>query len=185
VPATTGNEFLDRLLEQTPEQAEQPKRGQNYNFPLKLYLKPDGEVVRLQGDPINESYYRKKGYHLLNDQATRGQAKSEVEQYLQDEYPKILAEQQEKAAIINAIRRAVQSDRNLTFPEDGWEELTVAEMRDILEQFKEETGKNVRIIRPRAQKPTRDPVLAGVETTEGTSIEQFAARRERGAKGPS
>jgi len=176
----TGNAFLDKLLEQTPEVAAQPKRGQNYNFPHKLYLKTDGEVVRLQGDPISESYYRAKGYHLLNDQAVRGQPKSEVDQWLEDEYPKVLEEQVEKASIINAIRRAMQHDRNVSVPEDGWEELTLEEMRDVLEQVREETKKNIRVIRPRTSKAAPpDRMLVGVETTESTSLEAAEARRRR------
>jgi len=179
---TTGNDFLDKLLDQTPIVAEQPKRGQNYNFPARLYLKPDGEVVSLQGDPINESYYRAKGYHLLNDQPTRGQDKSEVRQYVEDEYPTILEQQQEKARIINSIRRAMQNDRNLTIGEDGWEDYSVEDMRDVLAQIKEQHGRTITMIRPRASKPSAvDPMLRGVETTATTSMEREQERRRRGA----
>ena len=180
----TGNPFLDKLLEQTPEVATQPKRGANYNFPYKLYLKTDGEVVRLQGDPISESYYRAKGYHLLSDQATRGQEKSEVDQWLEDEYPKVLEQQVEKASIINAIRRAMQNDRNLNIDEEGWESLSVEEMRDVLEQIKEEHGKTIRVIKPRIKPPVADRMLSGVETSDQMSIEGLAAKRQRGEKGP-
>ena len=103
---TSGNAFLDTLLERTPPAASQPQRGQNYNYPPRLYLKPDATVVWLQGDPHNRAYYEDKGYKLLSEQPSRGDAKSEVARYMQDEYPKILAEQREKAAIVNAIRRA-------------------------------------------------------------------------------
>jgi len=178
----SGNAFLDHLLEQTPPTASQPQRGQNYNYPSRLYLKPDGEVVGLQGDPINESYYRSKGFHLLNDQATRGQAKSEVRQYLEDEYPTILKEQREKAEIINAIRRAMQNDRNLSIPEDGWEDLTLEEMRDVLEQVREETHKSIRVIKSRISKPAQDSMLSGVETTDQSSMEELQARRRRGTE---
>jgi len=177
----TGNAFLDKLLEQAPPTASQPKRGQNYNFPLRLYLKPDGEVVALQGDPVNRAYYQDKGYHLLSDAPGRNGDRSEVEQYLQVEYPKILEEQIEKASIINAIRRAMQSDRNMNIPEEGWEELSLEEMRDVLAQIKEETGKNIRVIKPRVSKATADRMLVGVETTETTSLEVAEARRRRGA----
>ena len=175
----TGNAFLDKLLEQAPPAASQPQRGQNYNFPHRLYLKPDGEVVELQGDPVNRAYYQDKGYHLLSDSPGRSGERSEVDQYRQVEYPKILEEQVEKASIINAIRRAMQSDRNMTIPEDGWEELNLEEMRDVFAQIKEETGKNIKVIRPRTSKVTPDRMLAGVETTENTSIEAAEARRRR------
>jgi hypothetical protein len=177
----SGNAFLDKLLEQAPPAASQPQRGQNYNFSHRLYLKPDGEVVALQGDPVNRAYYQDKGYHLLSDSPGRNGDLSEAEQYRQVEYPKILEEQIEKASIINAIRRAMQNDRNMSVPEEGWEDLTLEEMRDVLEQIKEETGKNIRVIRPRASKTTPDRMLAGVETTENTSLEAAEARRRRGA----
>jgi flagellar biosynthesis GTPase FlhF len=69
----------------------------------------------------------------------------------------------------------------MSVPEEGWEDLTLEEMRDVLEQIKEETGKNIRVIRPRASKTTPDRMLAGVETTENTSLEAAEARRRRGA----
>jgi len=176
---TSGNAFLDKMLEQAPPSASQPRRGQNYNFPHRLYLKPDGEVVALQGDPVNRAYYQDKGYHLLSDAPGRSGDLSESEQYQRAEYPKILERQIEKASIINAIRRAMQHDRNMSVPEDGWEELTLEEMRDVLEQVRDETKKNIRVIRPRASKTTPDHMLAGVETTESSSIEAAAARRRR------
>src|SRR5215831_16195399 len=111
--AVTGNDFVDKLLEQTAPVATQPKKGQNYNYPLRWFLKPDGSVVQLQGDPQNRAYYTDKGYHELREQPGRGGERSEVEQYLQVEYPKILEVQREKAALINAIRRAGERYRDL------------------------------------------------------------------------
>jgi hypothetical protein len=185
--AETGNAFLDRLLEKTPAAPAQPKRGQDYNFPQRLFLKPDGEVVWLQGDPNNEAYYRKKGFYLLSEQPMRGQSKSEVRQFLEDEYPAILERQIEKASIINAIRRAVSNDRNLNVSEDDWENYTVEEMRDVLEQIKEETGRNIRVIKPRikSKESEVDRMLSGLETTEDTSIEAVVARRRRGQEAPT
>jgi len=178
----TGNAFLDKLLEQAPQSASQPQRGQNYNFPQRLYLKPDGEVVLLQGDPVNRAYYQDKGYHLLSDAPGRNGGLSEVDQYQAVEYPRIFEEQVEKAGIINAIRRAMQHDRNVNVDEEGWEELTIEEMRDILQQVREETHKNIRVIKPRTSKATADRMLSGVETTEQTSMEEIQARRRRSAE---
>src|SRR5262245_2207511 len=109
----TGNEFIDHLLETMPSSATQPQRGQNYNYPERLYLKPDGTVVSLQGDPQNRAYYADKGFRELRDQPLRDGTRSEVEQYRQVEYPKILEQQRDKAALINAIRRAGERYRDL------------------------------------------------------------------------
>jgi len=45
VEAVTGNPFLDGLLERAPASASTPKRGQNYNYPERLYLLPDDDFV--------------------------------------------------------------------------------------------------------------------------------------------
>jgi len=86
----TENPFIDRLLEQTAPAAEQPKRGVNYNYPKRWFLKPDGMVVQLQGDPQNRAYYADKGFHEMREQPGRDGSPSEVAQYLDVEYPKIL-----------------------------------------------------------------------------------------------
>jgi hypothetical protein len=175
----TGNEFLDGLLERTPVAPSQPRRGQNYNYPQRLYLLPDGRVEYLQGDPHNRAYYEDKGYHLMSDAPGRDGRPSEVDQYLKVEYPKILAEQREKATIINAIRKAGEKDRNLNF-EDDFDSLSLEEMRAELKRIQEDYGKPIRISRSRAAtraEENRDRLLVGVETTEQTSIEAVEARR--------
>lgn len=177
----TGNPFLDGLLERTPAAPTQPRRGQNYNYPERLYLLPDGRVERLQGDPHNRAYYEDKGYHLLSEAPGRDGRLSEVDQYVQIEHPKLLAEQREKASIINAIRRAGERDRNLNFDEDDWDQLNLEEMRERLKTIQEDYGKPIRISRSRATEraeAARDARLQGVETTGQTSIEAVEQRRQ-------
>lgn len=181
--STSGSDFIDRLLEQAPPVASQPRRGQNYNYPERLYLKPDGRIVRLQADPQNRAYYQDKGYHLLSDAPGRAGTKSEVRQYTEDEYPKILAEQRQKAAIINAIRKASERDRNLNL-EDTFDEWSVDQLREYLTQIKEETGKNIRIVTPRNTPQSRredaeERLLQGVETADASSAEALQASLER------
>jgi hypothetical protein len=177
--AVTGNPFLDGLLERAPASVSTPRRGQNYNYPLRRYLLPDGRVEMLQGDPHNRAYYEDKGYKLLSDIPGRDGGPSEVERYVQVEYPKILAEQREKASIINAIRRAGERDRNLNF-EDDFDQLSLDEMRDELKRIQEDYGKPIRISKSRAAERAdraRDAMLQGVETTEQTSMEALEQRR--------
>ena len=177
--AITGNPFLDGLLERAPAAPSQPRRGQNYNYPERYYLLPDGRVEKLQGDPQNRAYYEDKGYHLMSDMPGRDGGKSEVQRYVEDEYPKLLAEQREKASIINAIRRAGERDRNLNF-EDDFDGKTLDELKADLQRIQEDYGKPIRISRSRATEraeAARDARLAGVETTEQTSMEAVEARR--------
>ena len=177
------NTFIDKLLEQTAPVADQPKRGQNYNYPKRWYLKPDGMVVQLQGDPVNRAYYADKGFHEMRDQAGRNGAASEIEQYLGVEYPKILKVQREKAALINAIRRAGERYRDLSL-EDTFDDYSVEEIREYLKLIKEETGKDIRVILPKraaAREAAEDArLMAGVETSESMSPEGLQAKLEGG-----
>ena len=184
VAVPSGNAFLDKLLEGTPPAASQPRRGQNYNYPQKLFLKPDGTVVSLQGDPQNRAYYQDKGYKMLSETPGRDGGRSEVDQYLQVEYPAILKIQREKAALINAIRRAGERYRDLHL-EDTFDDYSVEEIREYLKQIKEETGKDIRVILPKRAQAREDAqdaaLLRGVETTEVASIESLQSKLERGA----
>jgi hypothetical protein len=174
----TGNEFLDKLLERTPPAASQPRHGQNYNYPQRRYLKPDGSVVLLQGDPVNRAYYQDKGYQLLSQTPGRDGGLSEEQQYVQLEYPKILKEQREKAAIINAIRRAGERYRDLNL-EDTFDEYTVDELREYLADIKRETGKDIRVILPKraqAREDARDAALLNGVETQRESLESLQAK---------
>lgn len=177
------NAFIDKLLEQTAAPAEAPRRGVNYNYPLRWYLKPDGMVVQLQGDPQNRAYYADKGYHEMREQPGREGGKSEVEQYLSVEYPKILKVQREKAALINAIRRAGERYRDLSL-EDTFDDYSVEEIREYLKQIKEETGKDIRVIMPKrqaAREAAEDArLMSGVETSDTMSMEGLQAKLQAG-----
>jgi rhodanese-related sulfurtransferase len=178
----TGSQFLDSLLKSTPPQASQPKRGQNYNYPYRWYLKPDGSVVQLQADPQNRAYYQDKGYHLLGQNPGRGGGLSEEQQYLQVEYPAILKEQREKAALIIAIRRAGERYRDMSL-EDTFDDYSVEEIRDYLKQIKAETGKDIRVIQPKRAQAREDAadarLLTGVDTAENQSLEGLQSMLER------
>ena len=178
----TGNAFLDGLLQQTPPQVSQPRRGQNYNYPLRWYLKTDGTVVRLQGDPQSRAYYQDKGFRLLGQTQMRGGGLSEEQEYLQNVYPSLLKEQREKAAIINAIRRAGERYRDLSL-EDTFDDYSIPELREYLKQIKEETGKDIRVVLPKRQVQREEladqRLMAGVETAESASIEGLQGMLER------
>lgn len=179
---TSSNPFLDGLLQQTPPQASQPRRGQNYNFPYRWFLKPDGSVVQLQGDPGNRAYYQDKGYRLLGQTAGRSGGLSEEQRYLQIEYPRILEDQRTKAALINAIRRAGERYRDLAL-EDTFDDYSIEEIREYLQEIKADTGKDIRVIRPKraqAREEARDASLMhGVETAETQSLEGLQGMLER------
>jgi hypothetical protein len=179
----TGNSFLDGLLEHAPPSVSTPRRGQNYNYEQRLFLKPDGSVVSLQGDPQNRAYYQDKGYKMLAETPGRDGSPSEVDQYRQVEYPKLLKQQRDKAALITAIRRAGERYRDLNL-EDTFDDYTVEEVRDYLLQIKAETGKDIRVILPKraqAREDARDAaLLAGIETSDTVSMEALQSKLVRG-----
>jgi len=181
----TGNEFLDKLLDQTAPAASQPRRGQNYNYPYRLYLKPDGTVVQLQGDPQNRAYYQDKGFRLLSETPSRS-GPSAADHYREVEYPRILKEQRDKAALINAIRRTAERDPSLNL-EVTFDDYSVEEVRNYLRQIKDETGRDIRVILPKraaAREEARDAqLLAGVETTESQSLEGVEAKSQATIEG--
>jgi hypothetical protein len=174
----TGNEFLDKLLDQTAPAATQPRRGQNYNYPQRQYLKPDGTVVSLQGDPQNRAYYVDKGYRMLSETPGRDGV-SEAQHYRTVEYPKLLKMQREKAALINAIRRSSEQHRDLTL-ETTFDDYSIEEIRDYLAQIKERTGLDINVVLPRRAKAREDArdaaLLRGVETAETESIESLQVK---------
>ena len=178
----TGSGFLDSLLASTPPQASQPKRGQNYNYPYRYYLKPDGTVVQLQADPQNRAYYQDKGFHLLGQTPGRQGGLSEEQQYLQVEYPAILKDQRDKAALINAIRRAGERYRDLSL-EDTFDDYSTEEIREYLKLIKSETGKDIRVIQPKRAQAREDAqdarLLSGVDTSETQSLEGLQSMLER------
>lgn len=179
--AITGNPFLDGLLERAPAAASTPRRGQNYNYPLRRYLLPDGRVELLQGDPHNRAYYEDKGFHLLSEAPGRDGRPSEVDQYVQVEYPKLLTEQIEKAKIINAIRRANDHNPTLNLDED-YDDYSLEDLRQELLDIKERYGVDIKPAhtprRKQARMTPEDRLLAGVETTEQTSLEALEQRRK-------
>jgi hypothetical protein len=181
MPETT--DFIDKLLEQTPPAASQPRHGQNYNYPLRHYLRPDGLVVELQGDPQNRAYYQDKGYRLLGEAPGRDGGPSEVDRYRSVEYPKILEQQRQKAALINAIRRAGERYRDLNL-EDTFDDYSIEEIREYLADIKRETGKEIRVVLPKraaAREEAADAkLLAGVETSATMTLESLHAKLEGG-----
>ena len=145
-------------------------------------------MVQLQGDPQNRAYYQDKGYRLLGQNPGRSGGLSEEQQYLQVEYPKIVKEQREKAALIIAIRRAGERYRDLNL-EDTFDDYTVEEVREYLKQIKADTGKDIRVILPKraqAREEAADArLLAGVETADNQSLEGLQSMLERNRQMPT
>jgi hypothetical protein len=168
--------FIDRMVEKTLGRTDIPlRRGQNYNYPLRWYAKPDGDIVQLQSDPQNRALYTDLGFHLLADVAARGESMSEVEEWERLERPKVIAEQRKRAKLINAIRKADTKDPTLatlidtdTIDSQSTEELeaTIVEIR--------KHGGIVRVLEPKFKDEPLPSQLRGVETAQaGIGVEDL------------
>jgi hypothetical protein len=144
----------------------QPVRGLNYNYPQRLFMKPDGTVVSLQGDPQNRAYYRDKGYIELSEVRPPAGGLSERQRYEQEFRPALIAAQREKAEVINTIRRIGQHNPslNVDYP---WETLSTAQCREIMD------GLSAKTTEP---PPAEDRLLTGVETAATASLEGLQAK---------
>lgn len=170
-----GETFTERMRAKTLGRSDiQPRRGQNYNYPLRWWARPDGEIVQLQSDPNNRALYADLGFHLLADQAARGESLSEVEEWERLERPRIIAEQRVRAKLINAIRKADLKDPTLgtlidveTIDNQTTEELE-ATVRDIRQH-----GGVIRVIEPKYRDEPEPSLLRGVETSAAHSLEDL------------
>jgi hypothetical protein len=181
--------FVASLRAQTRPTPENFVRSEKpYNYPLRLYAKPDGSIVSLQGDPGNRSYYRDKGFVELD-------AEQEWRWY-GGEKQKVVAVQREKANLINLLREQIARDTDLRGSisietETAWDHMTVAELEAFVDEvmsIPDRHGKPRRKLRPpqrlidaenRAAQREMDRLLAGVETTPPPSVvAQFEAEQE-------
>ena len=166
---------LQKMLERThdvPANFEAASRGPNYNYPLRLYLKPDGTVVSLQGDPSNRAMYTDKGFYCLSD--------DEAKQYREVEYPKILTETRRKAHLISTIRKMFLREPSLIgFREDpdydgSLNVMSVAQLEDEWDDLRARSinpGQKLPPL-PRFRSDTERPdaEMAGVDTRPPSSV---------------
>jgi hypothetical protein len=159
--------FTERMQAKTLGRSDiQPRRGQNYNYPLRWYARPDGEIVRLQSDPNNRALYADLGFHLLADVTARGESMSEVDEWERLEQPRIVAEQRKRAKLINAIRKADLKDPTLgtLIDTETIDTQTTEELEATIIDIRKHGGV-VRVLEPK-YRDEPEPLLRGVETAQ-------------------
>jgi hypothetical protein len=160
--------FLNKLLEGTHPVPEDfgGDVEPSYNVPLRLFAKPDGEIVALQGDARSRAFYQEKGFRLLS--------KDEQAHYEQVERPRILQAQRQKAHLITVIRNMFRREPSLI----GWRDdpdfdssLNLMSIEQLREQFDDlrlhSANPNQKLpALPRFRSDeTQDKLLTGVDTT--------------------
>jgi hypothetical protein len=170
--------LLERLEQRAAPTQVQPRRGSNYNVPLAWYRRADGDIVQLQADPNNRTYYEDKGFVMLRPQEAR--------EWVTEVRPAVVAGQKRRAQLITAIRKIQAVAPQFLIDDD--DQLAFATMPlDELEQFYKDgcefIGRKVRLPAIRPDKPSGevDANLRGVETSDSVSMEELDGKLQRGA----
>jgi hypothetical protein len=158
--------LLERLKARTSA-VRQPGRGPVYNHPPLWYARPDGDVVRLQGDPQNRAYYEDKGFAVLRP--------DEVAEWETVVRARVIAEQRRTANFITQIRRIVARNPMVEVLDD-LNAASVAELEGILAELGG-VSSGVAVIGRRAQAPVEDdPPDTGTEMGSGDALAEKIAR---------
>lgn len=164
--------LFERLKQRTaPGLAQTARRAKLYNHPRIWFMKPDGDVVRLQGDPQNRAYYEDKGYTVLRA--------DEVREWEQVARPAILAEQRERAGIITTLREMERADPTLKFMAD-FDVMPTDELRTFLDEVGRQTGRKITVVRGR----TREDVALDTDESRGATLadgDELARKMARSA----
>ncbi len=144
-PPASGDLLAQLRARTAPGIAGQARRAKVYNHPKRWFCKPDGDIVLLQADPQNRSYYEDKGYALLRD--------DEARQWERELRPKVVAMQREKAAIITTLRDMSKADTTIKFVAD-FDVMDLDELRTFVESVSAQTGRRITVVKGR----TRDEI---------------------------
>lgn len=157
--------LLDRLKTRTTATARQARRGTYYNHPRQWFMRPDGDVVELPGDPESIKYYEDKGYARLRPE--------EVEEWRGGVRATVVAQQNEKARLLSTIRRIGAKHPGVQVVSD-LDDLSTEELKELLAEIGQATGAPVKVIGERfirTSLPEDEPDARGVELASGDQIE--------------
>lgn len=130
--------LMERLRAQTTRPNRRAQRPPLYNAPDLWYTHPTtGEVVKIQGDPASQAYYRSKGFHILTP--------DEVRQWETVVRPIVIAEQRKRAALITTMRRIAARHPGVEIGGDL--DVTPTErLTEMLDQLQAMSGGTVKVV---------------------------------------
>lgn len=169
-PDKPDHPLMHSLLQRTRQVKKDAQRPRAYNHPPLWYIKPDGDIVRLQGDPGNRAYYVDKGYDVLRPE--------EVELYLRELRPEIIREQRRRAAAITTMRRIATKHPGVELAGD-LDITPTEELEAMLNSLRTQAGGAVAVVQGRFREENdRDVEAAG---TDAGSIDELRGKMARGA----
>lgn len=161
-----------------------------YNHPDRWFMRHDGHIVKLPGDPQSVSHYTEtKGYHLLTE--------PEVQRWLKAR-PSVVREQRKRADLITTIRRIVREHaKEVTLDESRTplDRVSTDRLQEKLEQmrtalpgvvvFTEDDLEDLESERQRAdaERDRADTVASDVQMGGGAQIEAMIARSKQSGRG--
>lgn len=187
VSAEVDHPLLTTLRSRTNQPKAQAKRLPAYNNPYLWYMKTDGEIVYLQGDPGNRAYYEEKGYVVLRQEEVGAYTKDKTRQVpdgrggfrkeiVQPAVRRlVLTEQRKRAELITTIRNIALKNPAVELAGD----LSITpteELEGLLKQLKGNQSINFTLLqarqRTRADDYDDDELTAGVELHSGVELER-------------
>ena len=171
-------EFEARMVAKTAGRVLTPKPQQSYNYANRWFARPDGDIVSLQGSPDSRALYADMGFHCLNDE--------EAQEWQDSEMAKAVAQQRTEAAMITGLRKLVRREAVLAGYEDdlAWDgslnTFSVDRLREEWHNLCRQTNNPDRRY-PTAERYREEPdpkagLLAGMETSHTTSLEELQAK---------
>jgi len=182
-PPPVSAEVDHPLLQQLRSRTNKPKglvqRAPAYNHRMLLYMKDDGEIVVLQGDPGNRAYYEDKGYVVLRPEEERVYLKGDPARGLPPIRRAVVAEQRKRAQLVTTIRSIAR--RNPSVELTGDLDITpTEELEGLLTTLRDAQGINFRLIEARQRTPKEDAddgaAYAGLEFGGGDELVRKMAR---------
>lgn len=174
-----GPDLLERLRGRTSGSFRRAHLAAAYNHPALWYMRPDGDVVRLPGDPIKRAYYEDKGFAVLRPE--------EVREWLREVRPQVVAGQRERAGLLNTIHSIERRYKEVELMPD-LDEMDVAELQGIIGELGKATGAPIKVIGQRyanrqaqAEFDDEDEDLDGAESGVDIAALQNATQRAANA----
>lgn len=168
--------LLQRLRNQTSRPNRRASRPPLYNAPDLWYTHPTtGEVVKLQGDPASQAYYRNKGFHILTTDESR--------MWERTVRPLVVAEQRKRAALITTMRRIAEKHPGVEVGGD-LDFTPTDDLTRMLGELQSMTGGTVKVVMGRFADDTPeydeddDAPQGEVQLQSGDSLARLKARSD-------
>ena len=169
---------LSDLLKQK-RRLERTRARRGYNYPKRYFVRADGDVVSLPGDPDSTVLYKDKGYQDLTP--------LQAEDWEKNVRPRYLKELKKRATLISTIERMKRMFPDITVDAD-YERATTAQIQDFLTSLEKSKGK-VEIFRldlDEEEVETTEPEvdLKGVIEGDGGELELAIKRSQASGRRP-